>query len=214
MTGARSAADNMAFSMTGVFDNQSRRAAMTVTEAELGEIEMIMDSEWLYMKLPDGPRFGEAAGRWVRIPNTAGAQMGSNFTLVNPDGLVAAVGGAKAPVRVGEEMVEGVPTTHYKANVTIRAALANPALSDATRERLKETLGAVGLDAPMAIDVWLDAAGVTRRLSVTMPLKEAGKDAELTVDMTLRKINEPVEVPAAPADAVDLSELDGASASF
>jgi hypothetical protein len=83
---------------------------------------------------------------------------------VSPARLLGYAQAATDARRVGRETVDGVPTTHYYAEI------------DLSRYAIRRTLG-----DSLPVDVWIDGSGRIRR--VTAQLSAAGFDAVPQVDV-------------------------------
>src|SRR5262249_32274694 len=107
--------------------------------------------------------------------------------------------------QVGDETVDGVPTTHYQARLdmsTVEAELTS---------RLHETMGtAIGDDltvntvpGTLSVDVWIDGNGLIRRFVGSGP--SGGSDTSsgtTTVTFDLLTTGEPVHITPPSADQV------------
>jgi hypothetical protein len=112
--------------------------------------------------------------------------------------------------KVGDEDVDGVATTHYRAVVDLDAVNAkSQVMSD---EALAQTKKLVGDSYP--IDVWIDADGYMRRMNYTIDLAQApdppaGLDeGKIVYEITMTDFGAPIDVQAPPEDQViDFADL-------
>jgi hypothetical protein len=98
--------------------------------------------------------------------------------------------------QVGREPVNGVDTTHYKANVDRERAVARS--SGSTRRSLKRVIQTSGA-RKIPIDVWVDDKGFIRRVQYAQP---SGAGRVVRVTMNLHDFGAPVSIKPPPADSV------------
>lgn len=185
----------------GVFDYDEQLGEMTMTIAGLGgreqSFDMIVEDHYLYMKLP--PELG--GGGWTRMDLTdvVGAG-GTNQFSQDPSQYLDFLRGAGEDVEeVGTEDIDGVTTTHYKAELSFDAILDYAAESgegteeeiDALRTQL-ETLG----DESIPSEVWIDEDGLPRRMKLSMDVEAGGQSADM--DLTIGLSDYGVEVDVEP----------------
>lgn len=133
--------------------------------------------------------------------------------------------GAGDVTEIGREEINGVTTTHYRAEIDLRKAADQvpPGQQDefeAAIEQFELMAGTISIPA----DVWIDDAGLPRRMSyrITVDNSPLGDrlpgDGSLTMSlsMDLYDYGEPVSVSAPPASQVtdmtaDLDRLSGLS---
>ncbi len=111
---------------------------------------------------------------------------------------------------VGDEEIDGVETTHYRAEIDLRATYEN---SDAVtdREAFEAFLDQLG-DDPLETDIWLDDEGRVVQQSFEQPLPVAeGVNASMQFTMTFSDFGTEVDVQVPDdSDTVDALDLAGA----
>ena len=195
--------------MSGRFDKNAGRATVTVTQPSAGLMEIITEGDYAYVRVPMGKQYGDLAGKWVVLPQSAVPELLPSISgFTDPAAFISLLAGIEGELGlVGEEPVEGVPTTRYRAVSSIETAAVTENLNERASAELQRAFDGAGVShVPIAMEVWVDGAGQPRRLRLEMPLNEAaGAGSSMVLDMMVRKHNEPVQVPATPADALDLT---------
>jgi len=156
-----------------------------------GAIEERIVDGVAYARLPAGVmRVGglPPAVRWLRIDMARGRTAPPSAlsqSQLDPAGQLAFLGSVSDDVRrIGVEAVRDTRTTHYAATIAFSPVQDNSSGSAVTRQ-----LGPVGARlAPgrFGVDVWIDAAGLTRRIVVSVRLSDAGLPASTGADPVMR----------------------------
>ena len=164
-----------------------------------------------------------AAVRWLRI-DAPGARTAPSSTLsqsqVDPAGALAFLRSVSDDVRpVGVEAVRDVRTTHFSATI-----VTTPGPRATTSSPLTLQLGPLGARlgrGRVAIDVWIDDAGLVRRVVVSVPLADADRAATPGVTPAMRiqadfyafgipvRVVAPPRAQVTPFAALRLPPLDG-----
>lgn len=206
-------------SATGLFDYDRRLGAITMEMSGLGTIEAILDDTVYFMKFPP-----ELAGQipggkpWVRIDLAAvGEQAGVDVSRLlqasqtDPRQTLRYLRGASDDVtEVGEEVVRGTDTMHYRATLDLRKAAAE--YDGEVREAMESAIDALGTDT-MPVDVWIDDEGRARKVELTQDMTEVsgGQVGTAVTTIELFDFGVDVDVEPPPADQVaDLGALLGA----
>jgi hypothetical protein len=224
------AAQPVAITASGVIDAAGRRALMAMDFSSLadqfgsadlgdGRVEAIVDGLVVYVKasfLPEGllPRGKE----WLRLDAAALAKRAgvsaSDLAAIgqtDPLELLDYLRGASGSVdRVGEEQLDGVTTTHYRAKVDLRRSLAKlpKSLRQAAKPGIDQLVQLAGPTLP--VDVWVGDDGLVRRIASTLTMRPPGAGQDLTTSYRLDLSDygiEPDIQPPAKAKTVDLLSL-------
>jgi hypothetical protein len=168
---------------TGVMDLRDRAASMSMSidfsqlpqaAQVLGsttmQMEMVMEGTVIYMKFPDSlaarvpglggkPWIKMDLGKLIGVPGLS--SLTSNPTMSDPSQMLQYLRAASdGVVRVGSEQVNGVETTHYRADLSLDRL---PDDLPSIQKGLSALEQATGLhDFPM--DVWIDAHHLVRRI--------------------------------------------------
>jgi hypothetical protein len=219
-------AEGQSFSFTADadIDSETQQAAMTMDLGMLGgEMEMVMDDGVIYMR---SPVFEGAPTRWVSLdpakmdPEAAAQFGGFGAGTTDPSayaGLFAGVFDVKAS---GEADIEGIATTRYTGTIDLQKVLEGFAevvgeeADEKTRKQLEamvEQFEALGIDAKMPFQIWIDDEGLPRRQRITMDFGDLVPGAgearmEMTVDYSA--FGEPVhvEIPKA-SEVTDVTKM-------
>lgn len=212
---------------TGVTDPAAQRLSIEVDLGDLftqlaagsgeplpegfdGAMQLVADGSTFYMRAPMFELLAGTGG-WLSMSaeDLGGAAGGLGFGAgtYDPSTMLDTLRGVSGePTVVGPEVVRGVDTTRYTANLDLAEALA--AAPEAQREQLEAQLGQLGsLDGTVVpVDVWIDADGLPRRLQMDMGGMFAtlglGDDAVATMTMELFAFGEPVEIEVPSPDEV------------
>ena len=220
---------------TGVMDLRDRAASMSIaidfsqlpqaaqvlgsTTMQLG---MVMEGTVLYMKFPDAlaakvPSLGGKPwvkmdlGKLIGVPGLS--SLTSNPTMGDPSQMLQYLRAASDSVaNVGGEQVDGVETTHYRAEFSLDRLPDNLPSEDqaAIRKALSALQQATGLqDFPM--DVWIDAHHLVRRMVMSVGFHTpSGPALNETITEDLTDYGPQPRPTPPPADQVqDVSGLVG-----
>jgi hypothetical protein len=237
---------NAAIEASGYVNERERSGEMTMSlsglpasagSTSLGGLEhmhMIFRYPTVYVglpalagKLPEGKTWMKldlkqiAQAHGVQLPQL------SSLNETNPSEFLRylrASGGAVT--RLGEEVVNGVPTTHYRATLSLARILDSYPAAD--RAAARSALSALGSAGAIPVDVWVDRQSRVRRMTmsiqVPLPAGVAGATegqgttgsgalgATITVDFTSYGEVPPV-VPPPAAEVFDATALEHAGLS-
>ena len=141
-------------------------------------MDMVTDGAVVYVKLPSALTSAMAAGGkpWVKIDLTklAGipglSSLGSNPTTSDPSDVLQALRSVSdSVVAEGGQRVDGVETTHYRADLSLEHLVgAVPSADRAAVQQALSTLEqATGTDK-IPVDVWVDSQHLVRRFEMSM----------------------------------------------
>jgi hypothetical protein len=226
---ARSARMNLNVSVTlpskqttltgsGAYDWGQRLGQLTLQAPVGGQtatLTEILDGSSVYIQLP--PTAAAQAGKpWVRVDLSGLSQSGATS---DPSQTLAVLEGSSDSVTdLGRQVIGGVQTTHYRAQVDpSKAAASAPA---AARQALSQLPTLTG-GSTIPVDTWIDAQGLPRQISYTVTLRQppAGSPPaaaqafpETTAaTMDLSDYGVPVSVAPPPPDQVATQSLPGFS---
>ncbi len=193
----------------GAFDFDGQIGEMTMTMEGAGlpqglEIEMIVDGKFAYMKMPADLGMGSG---WYRMDMSSmpgvGANGASQFSQDMSQYLEFLRGASEGEIEeVGTEEIDGVTTTHYKAELSFEKILEQ--LPEGEVEQFEAQLDALGgsVDSVPA-EVWIDEDGLPRRMKMTMSMDVQGQSMDM--DMAFDFFDYGVEVDVQPPK--DFEEL-------
>jgi hypothetical protein len=182
----------------GAFDEAARRGrldlTLTIPGAGTAELDEVFNKASIFVKSPLFAQALPPGKQWIRIDAAkAGEQVGFNFKAImgqTPTEVLAHLRRASTDVtEVGEEDLNGVATTHYRAEIDIDKLVADRVqkLTDASYK---------------PIDVWVDDEGRVRRVKLDFtskvdPTAAARTHSVLTVDFSDFGTEVDVQVPPA-----------------
>jgi hypothetical protein len=184
-----------------------------------GSVEMRIVDGTAYMKMPEslGGLFG--SGKWLKIPDLAGAEDAlPGLGQSDPSQFLASLETVSDGVKkVGSEPIRGVDTIHYRASLDLDKVVDRADAPLSLRDELRNLFGKGKSASAIPADVWVDANGLARRMQLQMDLGAltgdaagSGDDApKITVSMDLYDFGVPVHVVAPPS--VDVTEFPGGS---
>jgi hypothetical protein len=191
--------------------------------AGLEHMQLIFKYPLMYMNFPV---LSEKVGKpWVQInlqqlAQERGIQLSqlSSVNQTNPAeflNYLRASGGAVT--KVGQETVNGVPTTHYDASISVARIIES--YPSSTRSTLQSSLRALSTNGSIPVEVWIDNANRVRRMKMSVNVSvpagggeaspgatPAGASATMTMDFTSYGAVPPVPVPG-PSEVFDASAL-------
>jgi hypothetical protein len=173
----------------------------------------------LYLKSPKGGLIpGVGNGDWVQLPmddvQAQGNSIGGlNLTMANPADQLKKMLDTQDVTTIGTETVDGVATTHYRANVdssgtgTVteqKSSSSSNELSRQLEQQLQDTIkSSLGLSKPVTVDAWVDRDYHARKLSVALPFL-----GDMTLTMKFSDFGSDVNVDApAGAKKIDLNNM-------
>lgn len=162
-------------------DGNDMRLSMEMSGLSSGSIDVVLVDGTAYMSMPGSTE----AGKFFEIDESNPAMANLDDGLSPADSFAAFEAGLEGVEDLGDEDVDGEPTTHYRLHVDAAAAL----------EAGGQT-AVPGVPETLVYDVWIDRDDHMRRMTYEL----AG--TEFTVDMTAW--GEDVDIVAPdPEDVVD-----------
>ena len=218
MSGKLSAAgQNVPLAGEGTFDLKAKRGHFTMTTSVPGtgdvKVEEIMDELVIYLRSDALAAALPAGKKWLKLDlKAAGSKSGIDFNQLqqlsgggDPTQFLSYLAKAGDVHKVGSEVVNGTPTTHYHAVIDF-AKLAGSAggAADSVRQVQKLT-GAKTLPT----DIWIDARQRVRRQTVEISAQQpVPVNFSLTIDY--KRFGVPVDVQApAAGETVDYGSVVG-----
>jgi hypothetical protein len=231
MSGLPAPTQVMEITAEGLTDLQTQDGVITM---DLGSIAGIpMDA--IEMRILDGVIYMDFSSLMQSMPGATGLPPNVRWLKLDPAALVDELGmspedlglGAqptdftqyldqlrdvsRGVEEVGTEEIDGVSTTHYRAEIDLDKAY------DAVPEQLRELAGDQrdalrGVRVP--VDVWLDDDGLLRRMEYrfdapSLGVPDAG-DASMTMTMNLSDFGVDVDVQAPPeSETLDMLDMAG-----
>lgn len=194
-------------SARGVFDRESQRGAFT-TKTKFGSktftVRQIADKQLLYLrspvfagKLPGGKSWlkidvAEAA----RVPGLDLDALGVSGPSQDPVQGLDYLQGAGTAKRVGAAKVNGVATTHYRAQVNLKHAARSA--KGAAKRSIDRLVSSLGGRTMLPIDVWIDGDNLIRRQQVKYSATAGGARSafDITTDYTAYGAKLDAQAPA------------------
>ncbi len=133
-------------------------------------------------KLPGGARWMEVD--LARVGQAAGLDPSQLLDgQSNPAQFLEYLKASGASVTVvGHELLRGVPTTHYSADIDLNKALA--AVAGANAGAAQKAIAELGV-SQLPVDVWVDSNDLVRRLQITLHAPAAGQNLQLQMNLEL-----------------------------
>ena len=169
-------------------DNVQHAQAGHVRAPGIGSIELRQTGDQLYVRIPPNRVPGK---EWISMPASGAG------TVSPPDPLqsLQVLAGAHDVTKVGEEDVNGTPTTHYSV-VVDPAALKSAVAGDPRAAALPP--GVLDQAKDVTTDVWVDDQNRPRRLRVDLKVQAV----TVRTAVEFHDYGKPVDVAAPPADQV------------
>lgn len=198
----------------GAFDWARRLGQMTVQPAgQPTSLTEVLDGADLYIQVP-GPAAAQLGKPWLKIDVSGMANSGAYNDPAQTLAVLESSSGGLA--NLGPQVIGGIPTTHYRAQVDPSRAAAN---APPAAKRLLAQLPALTGGSTFPVEVWVDGQGRPRQISYTITLQRppAGSPPaaaqafpETTVmTMGLSGYGTPVNVTVPPPDQVRTQSIPG-----
>jgi len=188
----------------GAYNSETGLSKVALTVESPGEgpltVESIADDTSFYVggdkiggELPDGKE-------WMKVEPFLGHSqdelMLSGSGADSTFGALSRVDGNAQ--RLGRETVDGVPTQHYRAQLSYDAYAA--LLRDEGKDELADQIVKAGdaVAAPPLVEAWVDDEGILRRMRMVMTFSTAPGQPSVTMDMQMNLF----DIGAGPAIAV------------
>lgn len=192
----------------GEIDFAEDIGSLTMTMSGAGlpegvEMDMVMDGQYRYMKLP--AQLGGDGG-WMRIDlgDTPAFAAGSQFNQDLSQYLDFLRGASEGDIEeAGTEEIRGVPTTHYKATLSFDRIIDQAPDQESADELRTEFDSLGGDEGSIPAEVWIDHDGYPRRVKVTMSVDVGGEAVETRMSFDLFDYG--VEVDVEPPE--DFEEI-------
>jgi LppX_LprAFG lipoprotein len=144
--------------------------------------------------------------KWLKldISKYAGASGSSLSGLgqANPTSALDALRGAGDVTTVGTEEIDGVETTHYRAEIDPQQAVWKAPVE--SQAKLREALSQLG-DQKIPVDVWIDNDGQAVKYAVNVDVPGKG---EVTESFEFYDYGADVDVTAPPdSEVADMSSM-------
>jgi hypothetical protein len=150
---------------------------------------------------------------WLKVDaSKVGEKLGIDFskltggpTTQDPAQMLALLQATSGQVDdLGAETIDGVATTHYRANVDLAKAAAVEGVSSQTLQQLTQA----GMPDTIPEDVWIDSDGLVRQFHMAFDMTSSGVPLHLSLTMGLSNYGAAAQIVAPPAaDVYDASDL-------
>lgn len=166
-----------------------------------GGMEIILTNSTIYMKLS---ALSKMVGKpWVKLDlssmkNTSGLDLASmfrQFQTNNPLADTQMFAASTNVHEVGQQVINGVPTTEYTGTYHISEGLTR--LSPSLRRMMQPALAQMGMTTSQ-FTIWVDGQHQVRKLVQT----ESGNGTSITTTMLVTSINQPLHIQLPPAGQV------------
>ncbi|MDQ1649850.1 MAG: hypothetical protein QOG60_1907 [Frankiaceae bacterium] len=152
----------------GAVDFADKTSLLNATLPTTGQIEERSVDGVTYLKVPAQAAAQFGGKPWLKIdPRTIGASGGQNpfasLESSNPLQIQTTLLGAGDVTKVTDEVVRGVKTVHYRADVDVTKATDAAKLSPEQKQQLQQALGG---RTTVPEDIWLDEQGLLRRVGI------------------------------------------------
>jgi hypothetical protein len=155
------------------------------------QLAMIVDGRDQYVKLPQAlinkvPKLGGKP--WVKLNVTKAtgvpgiSSLGGPASTTDPAAMLKQLlAGAGSVTNEGQQFLDGVPTTHYRAQLSLERVFSKVPSSE--RALIQKLMGGAGVP----VDVWIDAHHLVRRVTMSLGLSTPSGpalQANFTADIT------------------------------
>lgn len=182
--------------VTGAFDPRSDVGRVTVAVGPMGQFELLVLGDRVYLKVPEAQVAANGGKHWVSAP---GADLPAAAAQLNADprAFVDFLGAVSGPItEIGGAEVRGVDTRHFRFDIDLGKLLARTPAQAGQFDQLQ----GLGVET-LPTELWVDDEDRPRRLRFALGVK----GTEVDVQMELFDYGKPVEVVA--PDPVDVREV-------
>lgn len=182
----------------------------TTTMAQLGQMEIILVNNTVYMKLPSSLAQEMGSSKpWTEInPNGTDAMSKALAPLAtsaeqntDPTKLITQLAEAGTITSTSSDTVDGQSTTKYTINVDLQKYLNSlPATSSAMKSEISTALQ--GGSGSEIVTVWINSQHLPVKFTSAISLKENGQPINVGVTGTYTDWGQPVTIAAPPASEV------------
>lgn len=173
-----------------------------------GTLSYLMTPDAMYMSLP-APAQEQVGARWVRMRYAdldeelgIDVQQMMSGQATDPTAMLDQLHGVTDDIDdLGEEVIDGITTTHYRATISQDAVIANT--PEDSRAGVESLLESSGFPETYAVEVWIDADNLVRRMATVMSMQ--GIDAAVTT--TWSGFGAPVDIQVPTESVIDYAEL-------
>jgi hypothetical protein len=201
---------NLTITGSGQADFATRAFTISMNVPMVGAIKMTEVNGTEYIQVPAAER-GQIPGHkpWLslNLNKISQAKLGGPFSQFasasngNPTQALSQLSAVSSRVsRVGSATVAGVPTTEYRAEVSLAKVAARMRATQgmqaaqAVRQQMK-TLHT----STLPVDVWIGAHHLIRQIRYQAPAPAAGSKGTVVATLTLSKFGVPVHLSPPPA---------------
>jgi hypothetical protein len=207
-------AGRLDFEGNGEFDATARRGHTAMDMEQVGEVEVVMDKLVMYLRMDLLRQQAPELKPWIELDlQRVGKEVGVDFQSLmqlgqqqNPTQSLQQLRAAGEVEEVGEELVRGEETTHYRTTVDLerQAQLVqrnNPRAADSIRNTVKLTG-----QRKVPMEIWVDGDQLVRRMKWTQKLPAGDEKATTTTTMELYDFGADVEIELPPPNQVTTFE--------
>ncbi len=186
----------------GEFDFAAKTGQLQLTISGMSLEEVLTQGE-VYIHLPAAAASALGGKPWVGVP-TGGLSSGSSLGGADPSQALALLESQASNVtKVGTEQVDGVSTTHYRAQLDLSKVKVG---TDPAIQKVLQQLAQSAAGHPVFVDAWVDSQGRARRISTAITLTTPAVTSAVTMDFSDYGVG--VHVTAPPASQVSNIPLD------
>jgi hypothetical protein len=210
---------------SGQVDFATKAFTISVNAPSGGTIKILLVNGTEYLQVPAAARSqipGHKAWVSVNLNKVSQAKLGASFSQVagvgndNPtQALTQLLAVSSGVSRAGSAIVAGVPTTEYRARVSLAkvAARVQAKVGAKAAQAVRQEIKALGT-ATLPVDVWIDARHLVRQIRYQTPIPAASTggpsgSGTAVLTMTFTSFGAPVQLsrPAASQTADITNEL-------
>jgi hypothetical protein len=202
---------------SGAMSRNPLAMQMTMSNPQLtstlgaASIQMMMSGSVMYMNLGDSGAKQLGGKHWMKMDfaslGTGGKALSDAMNKSNgqdPSDAVKLMTSSGDIKKVGQETVDGMPTTHYAGTVDMKTLLAKETGADSSFKTLVDQAGTLGMTTEQ-VDLWVDSR------SLPVKVHETAGTTQGPIDITVEYSdfgNTAVQITPPPAsDTVDFATL-------
>lgn len=204
--------DGVTVTGTGQIDFDGSLMSLTMDMASVapgaGTLTYLVTPDAMYMSLP-APAQEQIGADWVRMRYAdLDEGLGIDFQQMmsgqatDPTAMLDQLHGVTDDIDdLGEEVIDGITTTHYRATISRDTVIANT--PEDSRAGVESLLESSGFPETYAVEVWIDADNLVRRMATVI----STQGIDMTATITWSDYGAPVDIQVPTESIIDYAEF-------
>lgn len=207
---------------SGQADFATKAFAVSINAPSGGAVKTVLVNGTEYIELPAAARSqipGHKPWASINLNKVSQARLGKSFAQIasasndNPTQALSQLSAVSSSVtRAGTATLAGVPTTEYRAQVSLNKVAAEAQAKEGTKaaQLVRQEINALGTGT-LPVDIWTDAHHMVRQIRYQVPIPAASTggssgSGKAVLTMTFTSFGAPVHLsPPPPSQTADIT---------